>query len=95
MKSLDGILPPAKTELEEHSRWMNRIQTQLRTLSYYHKKKIDVKDGDSEASCEHELYETQVEDEQYGLNRRYEPLFRPIKIYHCLDCGYEWSVEND
>lgn len=39
--SLDGIVRP-KTEREEWEHWMNRMETQLRTLSYYAKVKIKV-----------------------------------------------------
>lgn len=42
MKAVDIILPPAKTNLEEWERWKNRMQSELQSLPYYHKKKIDV-----------------------------------------------------
>jgi hypothetical protein len=41
-KSLDGILRPT-TKLEDWQFWMNRMETELRMLSYYAKKKIEVK----------------------------------------------------
>lgn len=44
-KAVDIIKPPSKTELEESERWMNRMETQLRTLPYYSKRKIEVTGG--------------------------------------------------
>lgn len=41
MKSLDGILRPT-TKLEDWQFWLNRMETQLRQLSYYAKVKIRV-----------------------------------------------------
>jgi hypothetical protein len=43
MKAIDIVLPPAKTEYEDWQRWLNRMETQLRMLNYYAKKKIEVK----------------------------------------------------
>jgi len=42
MKAIDIVLPPPKTEYEDWQRWMNRMETQLRMLSYYRKRKIEV-----------------------------------------------------
>lgn len=43
MKVMDTVLPEPKTELEAWLRWRNRVASELRTLPYYDKKKIEVK----------------------------------------------------
>jgi hypothetical protein len=41
--AIDIVKPAPKTELEAWNRWLNRMETQLRTLPYYDKVKIEVK----------------------------------------------------
>lgn len=43
MQVIDTVLPEPKTELEAWLRWRNRMASELRTLPYYDKKKIEVK----------------------------------------------------
>lgn len=46
MLAIDIVRPPAKTALEEWERWQNRIHSELVSLPYYKKKKIEVKYDD-------------------------------------------------
>lgn len=43
IKAMDIVRPAPKTALEAWERWMNRMETQLRTLPYYEKKVIKVR----------------------------------------------------
>lgn len=42
MKAIDIVKSPAKTELEAHKRWRNRLQSELVHLNRY-RTKIEVK----------------------------------------------------
>lgn len=42
MKVIDIVKPPARTSLEAHRRWKNRLQSELQSLPYYHKRKIEI-----------------------------------------------------
>lgn len=48
MKVIDTVLPPAKTALEEWSRWANRIQTKMLTTAISDRKIIEVKQMDED-----------------------------------------------
>lgn len=43
MLAIDIVKSEPKTALESWERWMNRVQAELLSLPYYHKKKIEVK----------------------------------------------------
>lgn len=43
MKTMQPVLEPPKDRYEEWIRFLNRMETQLRTLSYYKKIKIKVR----------------------------------------------------
>lgn len=66
MQTLDGIKPEPKTELEAHKRWLNRVESELRSMPGYGRK-IDVIDdfwakihGDSKADAEHARQEDEA-----------------------------------
>jgi hypothetical protein len=43
VKAMDIVRPAPKTELEAWERWLNSMETQLRTLPYYDKTVIKVR----------------------------------------------------
>lgn len=43
MKAIDIVKAEPSTEREHWEGWKNRMQAELQTLPYYHKKKIEIK----------------------------------------------------
>lgn len=48
MKSLDGILPPPRTNMEDWNRWMNRMAVQFQQAPWSNRTIIEVKEPGDE-----------------------------------------------